>query len=43
LVRGKRSREALKHFGIAPGMPGSTAKPYVRAGGKTVEHSHGLR
>jgi len=43
LVRGKRSREALKHFGKAIGVPGGHAKPYVRTRGKTLEHSHGLR
>ena len=26
LLRGTRSREATKHFGPAPGVPGSTAK-----------------
>ena len=26
LLRGPRSREAIKHFGPAPGVPGSTAK-----------------
>lgn len=29
LLRGRRSREALKHFGPAPGSKGSHAKPYV--------------
>jgi len=43
LVRGKRSREALKHFGIAPGMPGSHSKPYTRQKGKVREHNKGLR
>jgi large subunit ribosomal protein L18e len=26
LLRGNRSRETIKHFGRAPGLPGSTAK-----------------
>ena len=26
LLRGPRDREALKHFGKAPGVPGSTTK-----------------
>ena len=29
LLRGKRSREALKHFGPAPGAKGSHTKPYI--------------
>eukprot|EP00997_Jenningsia_sp_PLL12_P007754 NODE_4432_length_662_cov_68.717781_g3784_i0.p1 GENE.NODE_4432_length_662_cov_68.717781_g3784_i0~~NODE_4432_length_662_cov_68.717781_g3784_i0.p1 ORF type:complete len:198 (-),score=17.22 NODE_4432_length_662_cov_68.717781_g3784_i0:67-618(-) len=33
LLRGRRSREAMKHFG-APGLPHSSAKPYVGSGGK---------
>jgi len=43
LLRGPRSREALKHFGLAPGIPGSRTKPYVRQKGKRLEHAHGLR
>lgn len=34
LLRGPKDREAKKHFGPAPGVPGSHAKPYVRAAGK---------
>lgn len=31
LIRGKKNaREAVKHFGPAPGVPGSHTKPYVR-------------
>eukprot|EP01016_Furgasonia_blochmanni_P036227 TRINITY_DN410_c0_g1_i1.p1 TRINITY_DN410_c0_g1~~TRINITY_DN410_c0_g1_i1.p1 ORF type:complete len:206 (-),score=96.97 TRINITY_DN410_c0_g1_i1:300-917(-) len=30
LLRGTRSREALKHFGAAPGSKGSHTKPYNR-------------
>ncbi len=29
LLRGRKSREALKHFGIAPGVKRSHTKPYV--------------
>ncbi len=29
LLRGARKREALKHFGAAPGVKGSHTKPYV--------------
>ena len=29
LIRGRRSREALKHFGPAPGIKHSHTKPYV--------------
>jgi large subunit ribosomal protein L18e len=43
LVRGPRSREALKHFGRAPGVPGSSAKPYVRAKGNKFEQARGKR
>ena len=37
LLRGTRDREAKKHFGRAPGLPGSTAKPYVRSKGRKFE------
>ena len=43
LVRGPRSREALKHFGRAPGVPGSQAKPYVRSKGRKFEQARGKR
>lgn len=43
LLRGpKNSREAVKHFG-APGIPGSNAKPYVRAKGRKFEKARGRR
>lgn len=32
LLRGVRRREAYKHWGRAPGLPRSTAKPYVGKG-----------
>ena len=43
LVRGPRSREALKHFGRAPGVPGSSAKPIVRSKGRKFEMARGKR
>ena len=43
LLRGPRDREALKHFGKAPGVPGSTAKPIVRAKGRKFERARGKR
>ncbi len=43
LLRGQRStREAVKHFG-APGVPGSNAKPFVRAKGRKFEKARGRR
>jgi len=43
LLRGpKNAREAVKHFG-APGVPGSTAKPFVRAKGRKFERARGRR
>ncbi len=44
LLRGQKStREAVKHFGKAPGTPGSTAKPYVRSKGRKFERARGRR
>ncbi|KAJ1736183.1 60S ribosomal protein L18 [Coemansia biformis] len=44
LLRGKRSaREAAKHFGRAPGTPGSHTKPYVRSKGRKFERARGRR
>jgi large subunit ribosomal protein L18e len=44
LLRGKKnSREAVKHFGKAPGVPGSTTKPYVRSKGRKFERARGRR
>ncbi|KAJ2355285.1 60S ribosomal protein L18 [Coemansia erecta] len=44
LLRGQRSaREAVKHFGSAPGTPGGTAKPYVRSKGRKFERARGRR
>ena len=43
LLRGPRSREAVRHFGPAPGVPGSETKPYVRAKGRKFERARGRR
>lgn len=44
LLRGpKNAREAVKHFGPAPGVPGSTSKPYVRSKGRKFERARGRR
>merc|ERR1712060_119567 len=43
LLRGCKShRETAKHFG-APGIPGSSVKPYVRAKGRKFEKARGRR
>lgn len=44
LLRGPKSqREANKHFGLAPGVPHSHAKPYVRSKGRKFEKARGRR
>ncbi len=44
LLRGPKSqREAVKHFGRAPGVPHSDAKPYVRSNGRKFERARGRR
>ncbi|RDY10822.1 60S ribosomal protein L18-2 [Mucuna pruriens] len=44
LLRGpKKSREAVKHFGPAPGVPHSHTKPYVRSKGRKFEKARGKR
>merc|ERR1711915_1108052 len=44
LVQGCRnSREANKHFGRAPGLPHSHAKPLVRSKGRKFERARGRR
>ncbi|KAG6750439.1 hypothetical protein POTOM_044932 [Populus tomentosa] len=44
LLRGpKNAREAVKHFGPAPGVPHSHTKPYVRAKGRKFEKARGKR
>ncbi|KAL0341692.1 UNVERIFIED_CONTAM: 60S ribosomal protein L18-2 [Sesamum calycinum] len=44
MLRGSRkAREAVKHFGPAPGVPHSHTKPYVRAKGRKFERARGRR
>ncbi|KAI3416140.1 60S ribosomal protein L18 [Globodera pallida] len=44
LLQGRRkAREAEKHFGPPPGVPGSHAKPLVRAKGRKFERARGRR
>lgn len=44
LIRGAtKCREADKHFGPAPGTPGSSTKPYVRTKGRKFEKARGRR
>merc|ERR1712179_784030 len=44
LVQGRRNaREACKHFGRAPGLPHSHAKPLVRSKGRKFERARGRR
>eukprot|EP00126_Sphaerothecum_destruens_P000650 Sdes_comp10827_c0_seq1m2486 len=44
LLRGKKnSREACKHFGLAPGVPHSHSKPYIRSKGRKFERARGRR
>ncbi|KZV21559.1 hypothetical protein F511_11052, partial [Dorcoceras hygrometricum] len=44
LLRGSRqAREAVKHFGPAPGVPHSHTKPYVRSKGRKFERARGRR
>merc|ERR1711862_351085 len=44
LVQGRRNaREANKHFGRAPGLPHSHAKPLVRSKGRKFERARGRR
>jgi large subunit ribosomal protein L18e len=44
LSTGRRNaREAVKHFGLAPGVPHSHTKPYVRSKGRKFERARGRR
>ncbi|XP_070024337.1 uncharacterized protein LOC107759207 [Nicotiana tabacum] len=44
LLRGpKNAREAVKHFGPAPGVPHSHTKPFVRSKGRKFERARGRR
>ncbi|XP_065187964.1 large ribosomal subunit protein eL18B-like [Sycon ciliatum] len=44
ILQGPRAaREAVRHFGRAPGVPHSNSKPYVRAKGRKFERARGRR
>ncbi|KAI4485738.1 hypothetical protein M0804_006227 [Polistes exclamans] len=44
LMQGRRNaREAVKHFGLAPGVPHSHTKPLVRSKGRKFERARGRR
>ncbi|KYM80249.1 60S ribosomal protein L18 [Atta colombica] len=44
LMQGPRNaRESVKHFGLAPGVPHSHTKPYVRSKGRKFERARGRR
>merc|ERR1712070_669848 len=43
LLRASKDREAKKHFGPAPGVPGSHTKPYVRSKGRKFEKAKCVR
>ncbi|KXS19668.1 ribosomal protein L18e [Gonapodya prolifera JEL478] len=44
LLRGKKNaREAVKHFGPAPGVPNSSTKPYIQSKGRKFERARGRR
>ncbi|KAJ8877146.1 hypothetical protein PR048_021599 [Dryococelus australis] len=44
LIQGRRkAREAVKHFGLAPGVPHSHTKPYVHSKGRKFERARGRR
>lgn len=40
LLRAPHNREALTHFGRAPGLPGSHARPYASHKGRNHEAPH---
>ncbi|XP_031570563.1 60S ribosomal protein L18-like [Actinia tenebrosa] len=44
LLQGPRKvREAERHFGLAPGVPHSSSKPFVRSKGRKFERARGRR
>lgn len=44
LMQGRRNaREAVRHFGPAPGVPHSHTKPYVQSKGRKFERARGRR
>merc|ERR1711935_1060653 len=42
LLRASKDREAKKHFGPAPGVPGSHTKPWVRSKGRKFEKAKSI-
>ena len=42
LLRGPKDREAKKHFGAPPGVPGSHTKPFVRSKGRKFEQGKNI-
>ncbi|CAK8672983.1 unnamed protein product [Clavelina lepadiformis] len=44
LMQGPRkARKVYRHFGLAPGVPHSSTKPYVRSKGRKFERARGRR
>jgi large subunit ribosomal protein L18e len=44
LMQGVRtSRKAYRHFGLAPGVPNSHTKPYLKSKGRKFERARGRR
>merc|ERR1712146_413537 len=43
LMGKKNNREAVKHFGPAPGKPKSKSRPYVRSYGRSFERARERR
>ncbi len=41
MLRGPKSREALRHFGPAPGTKGSHTKPYTSGKSHNIERARG--
>ena len=42
LLRASKDREAKRHFGPPPGVPGSHTKPYVRSKGRKFEKAKSI-
>jgi len=41
-LRAPKSREAYRHWGLAPGQKGSHSAPYIRSEGRKFERAAGL-
>ena len=41
MLRGPKSREALRHFGPAPGTKGSHTQPYTSGKSHNIERARG--